>query len=306
MTGWSMGYAEWLDEPTRTAYMSIAFTYKIGHAIQRALSHRMLGWRVVAGGPALFLPHMRRELAELAEIGATFPDAVAHHNPEATIASRGCPGKGTEEKPDPCVHCIVPKMWGTKFTLLPEFQVRPILCDDNLSALPADYQNHIIRRYRESSVKLRDANSGFEPVTFTPEVYARWKPIINAGGGPWRFGYDEMGEREQVLRVMRMLKDEPSKRKRPYVLIGNEPVASCMQRIQECIDYGCEPHVQWMMKLSAAEKEPWVRFDWTKRELRNVARWVNRHQAKNGVPYSKYVPNLRSRDRYDASQGLFV
>ncbi len=42
---------------------------------------------------------------------------------------------------------------------------------------------------------LFDANSGFEPRTFTPDVYARWKPLLNAGRGPWRFAYDEMGER---------------------------------------------------------------------------------------------------------------
>lgn len=302
---WSGGFAEWVDEGKREAYLSIAFTWLLNHAAQRALSYRMLGWRVIAGGPALFLAKMQHELVGLAEIGKDSPDVVARHNPEATIASRGCPGKGTEEAPDPCVHCIVPKMWGTKFTLLPDFPVRPVLCDDNLSALPVDYQDFIVRRYRESSVKLRDANSGFEPVTFTPEVYERWKPLVNAGGGPWRFGYDEMGEREQVLRVMRMLKDEPPKRKRPYVLIGNEPFASCMQRIQECLDHGCEPHVQWVMKLSAHDKEPWVRFDWTPRKLRDVARWANRRGWRY-TPFSGYIPNLRSRDRYDAEEGLFV
>jgi hypothetical protein len=41
---------------------------------------------------------------------------------------------------------------------------------------------------RSPGVKLRDANSGFEPVTFTEAVYRRWKPILAAGGSPWRFG----------------------------------------------------------------------------------------------------------------------
>jgi hypothetical protein len=120
------------------------------------------------------------------------------HNPDATIASRGCPGMGTEEAPKPCSFCIVPVMEGTKFKLLPDFPVRPILCDNNLSALPADYQDYIIRRYQEAGVKLKDANSGFEPVTFTPEVYARWRPLVNAGGGPWRFGYDTKKEAPQA------------------------------------------------------------------------------------------------------------
>jgi hypothetical protein len=60
---------------------------------------------------------------------------------------------------------------------------RPILCDNNLSGLPADFQEHIIRRYQDAGVPLRDANSGFEPHSFTPDVYERWKPLVNA---PWR------------------------------------------------------------------------------------------------------------------------
>jgi hypothetical protein len=305
---WSEGYAEWTDEAARTAYLSIAFTWLLDHAAQRALSYRMLDWRVVAGGPALFQLKMQNEfheLADFAEIGVAYPEAVTRHNPEATIASRGCPGKGTEDKPDPCVHCIVPKMWGTKFTMLSDFVPRPVLCDDNLSALPADYQDFIIRRYQEAGVKLRDANSGFEPVTFTPDVYARWKPIMDAGGGPWRFGFDEMSEAPQVRVVMKMLKGEPAKRKRPYVLIGNEPVEQSLSRLYECLAAGCEPYVQWMMKLTALEKKPWVRYDWTDRELHRVQKWANSF-AWRTVPLKDFNPRATKREHYDAEQGLFV
>lgn len=302
---WIGGYAEWTDEEAKTAYLSIAFTWFIPKARHRALSYRMQGWRVKAGGPALFLAKMQHDLEGLVEVGERMPDAVWRHNHEATIASRGCPGKGTEENPDPCRHCIVPKMWGTKFTLIPDFPVRPVLCDDNLSALPADYQDFIIRRYQEAGVALKDANSGFEPVTFTPEVYDRWKAIMAAGAAPWRFGYDETGEREQCLRVMRMLKDEPAKRKRPYVLIGNEPWEACVARADECIAYGCEPYVQPEIKLSAREKRVWVRFDWTEHELKRVQKYYNSFAWRSGLKLKDFNPTLR-RDRYDAEQGLFV
>lgn len=304
---WSEGYAEWTDEAARTAYLSIAFTWLLDHAAQRALSYRLLGWRVVAGGPALFQLKMHNvfhDLADFVEIGTAYPEAVTQHNPEATIASRGCPGKGTEEDPDPCGHCIVPRMWGTKFTYLTDFVPRPVLCDDNLSALPADYQDFIIRRYQETGVKLRDANSGFEPVTFLPPVYRRWKAILAAGGSPWRFGVDETCEMPQVRVVLKMLADEPAKRKRPYVLIGNEPKDDCIARIYECIEAGCEPYVQWEMKLVALEKKPWVRFDWTAPELYRVQKWINSF-AWRTVPLKDFKPNMK-RERYDAEQGLFV
>lgn len=311
---WVGGLAEWTEGDT--TYLSVAFTWKLGEARLRARYARSIGRRVVAGGPALFHVRMRPLLADVAEIAengmGAWPDVVTRHNPDATIASRGCPGRGTPENPSPCHHCIVPKMWGTSFTLIPDFPVRPILCDDNLSALPPEYQDHIIERYRAAGVPLRDANSGFEPVTFDESVYHRWKPLINAGGGPWRFGYDQMEERDDALRVMRMLRAEPAKRKRVYVLIGNEPFGECMQRIEETITNGCEPHVQPFIKLTEPERRPAVRHDWTERKLKDVTRWANgwvwRKPGGGLRPFTEYDRNRRNapRERYDEQQGLFV
>lgn len=295
---WSGGFAEWTDDDT--AYLSIAFTWLLDKAYSRAIWYRALGYKVRAGGPALFLNQMQHEIADVAELGGDYPDAIKHHNPDATIASRGCPVG--------CGFCIVPAMEGREFTLLPDFPVRPVLCDNNLSALPADYQDYIIRRYADAGVPLRDANSGFEPITFTPDVYARWSPLVNAGRGPWRFAFDESKERADVHRVMRMLSSEPAKRKRVYVLIGNEPFAECMARIQEVIDHGCEPHVQPLMKLNALVREPHVRHDWTAQKLRDVARWANGWVWKK-APFAEYDRarnKYRTREQYDEQQGLFL
>lgn len=294
---WVGGLAEWTDGDTM--FLSVAFTWKLDEAYSRALFAKACGMKVLAGGPALFLSKMQHELVDVAEIGTSYPDAIARHNPMATIASRGCPVG--------CHFCIVPAMEGKEFTLLPEFQVRPILCDNNLSALPAEYQDFIIERYRAEGVPLLDANSGFEPLTFDRGVYDRWKPLINAGRGPWRFAYDELGERTEVLRVMHMLEQEPQKRKRVYVLIGNEPYAECMARIREVIAHGCEPHVQPYMKLVALEREPHVRFDWTAQKLKDVARWANGFLYKQ-MPFEEYDRCMKKRqvETFDVQQGLFL
>jgi hypothetical protein len=235
---------------------------------------------------------MQRRIEGVAKIEMTWDDAIHFHNPDATIASRGCPVG--------CWFCVVPKMEGREFMLLPDFPVRPILCDNNLSALPAEYQDHIIDKYKRTSTILRDANSGFEPRTFWPDVYERWGPLVNAGGGPWRFGYDEMRERDDVLRVMEMLSSEQTRKKRVYVLIGNEPFIDCMTRIQEVIAHGCEPFVQPYIKLNAAEKKPHVRFDWTADLLRDVARWANGFVWKV-APFSEYH---RHHKREESSEQL--
>jgi hypothetical protein len=302
---WSGGYAEWTEGDT--AYLSIAFTWLLDKAFARAMWYRALGYTVRVGGPALFQPKLQHALLELegVAVGGDVPDAIARHNPLATVFSRGCPKN--------CWFCIVPKMEGTEFTLIPDAPVRPVLCDNNLSALPPEYQDHIISRYRAEGVPLLDANSGFEPESFTPDVYERWKPLLNAGGGPWRFAYDEMGEREDVLRCMRMLAAEPPKRKRVYVLIGNEPFAECMQRIREVLDHKCEPHVQPVMKLATLDKSIWVqdRLDWTEQKLRDVARWANRRIWRRHTfeQYDRSARNGRGKHAepvYDEQQGLFV
>ena len=290
---WIGGLAEWTEGDV--AYISIAFTWLLNDAWTRARWYKQLGYRVRAGGPGIFT--RKHFLADVAEIGGDYPDAIARHNSDATFASRGCPVG--------CWFCIVPKMEGKDFTLLPDFPVRPILCDNNLSAIPAAYQDHIITRYQAAGVPLLDANSGFEPRTFDDEVYARWR-VINKG--PWRFAYDDQAERSYVERVMRMLKDEPPNRKRVYVLIGNEPKDACVERIQHVLDWGGEPHVQWYMKLNALEKRPNIRFDWTERSLRDTARWANRRIWRYATltDYQRSMKTSRTADRYDARQGLFL
>ena len=74
---------------------------------------------------------------------------------------------------------------------------------------------------------------------------------------------------------MKMLINEPKSKKRVYVLIGNEPFESCMDRIYRVISWGGEPYVQPVMKLNALNKKPWVRHDWTAQKLKDVARWCN-------------------------------
>lgn len=188
-------------------------------------------------------------------------------------------------------------MEGRDFELIDDFEPRPILCDNNLSALPADFQDHIVARYQSAGVPLLDANSGFEPATFDDAVYARWKPILR---GPWRFAYDESGERDDVRRVARMLASVAPSRKRVYVLIGNEPMDECLGRIREVIEWGCEPHVQPLMKLNAPVKKPWVRYDWTEQGLRDMARWANKWLWRS-CDFEDYKRGFRTRRGPDAN-----
>lgn len=257
---WSGGIAEWVENDT--AFISVAFSWKLPEAYQRAVWHKSNGLQVRVGGGGVF--YHKTYFDGVADYGGRV-DALVHHNPQATKASEGCPIG--------CYFCTVPHIEGKTFTLLPDFTPRPILCDNNLSALPDDYQDYIIQKYLDAGVPLLDANSGFEPRSFTDETYHRWKKINQ---GRWRFAFDEMGEEEYSKRMADILKGESAGNKRVYVLIGNEPMDACLYRINRVIEWGCEPHVQAMMALNTLEKKPMIRFDWTERTLKDMARWANR------------------------------
>jgi len=257
---WSKGIAEWTEGDT--AYVSVAFSWKLPEAYQRCVWYQQQGYKVKAGGPGTFAN--KKYLQGVAKLGGS-TEAVIHHNPDATFASRGCPVG--------CSFCIVPAMEGKEFTLIPDFTPRPILCDSNLSALPDEYQDHIIERYRKFDIKLEGAISGFEPKTFTEDTFARWKDFYK---GYWRFGYDESEEEEDVHRMIQIIKDISSSRKRVYVLIGNEPFEDCYRRIMQVIEWKCEPFVQPMLALNTLTKTPIVRYDWTEKKLKDLARWANR------------------------------
>jgi hypothetical protein len=257
---WSGGIAEWIEGDT--AFISVAFSWKLDEAFQRAIWYREAGYNVRVGGGGLF---MRKNYFDGVADTRGDVEALIHHNPQATIASRGCPVG--------CYFCIVPKMEGKDFILLAEFTPRPILCDNNVSRLPEFYQDHIIDKYTKTNTPLTDINSGFEPKSFTEETYHRWKAINK---GAWRFAYDETKEGDDVYKMTQILKDEPAGKKRVYVLIGNEPFEECYSRILKVIEWGCEPFAQPMIALNALQKKPLVRFDWTEQKLKDLARWTNR------------------------------
>lgn len=206
-----------------------------------------------------------------------------HGSYRMTFASRGCPVG--------CWFCIVPRIEGRNFTLYWDFDPAPILCDNNLSALPAEFQDHIIRRYQETGTKLGDANSGFEPRAFTEETFARWSGILT--GKIWRFAFDEQAEREDVKKMMRILEPIRARLKRVYVLIGNEPIASCYDRAMQVIAWGGEPYCQYVRPLNWLGDPDALRHrhDWTEQLGRDFSRYFNAHVHRS-VPIAEYKPRV--------------
>jgi hypothetical protein len=89
-SSWVGGLAEWTDG--EWAYLSIAFTWKLNEARDRARWYHALGYKVRAGGPATFRPH--GYLADCVdELGGNFPDAVRFHQSSRDDREPRLPGR---------------------------------------------------------------------------------------------------------------------------------------------------------------------------------------------------------------------
>lgn len=263
-------------------YLSLVFSWHAPIAKEIALRVRSHA-EVSVGGPGIFAlaKWWKRETGLEATTGLDWRFERQRGDYRMTFASRGCPVN--------CWFCVVPRIEGTAFTLDHDFRPAPILADNNLSALPVDFQDEILARYAAAGVRLVDANSGFEPRTFTEDTFRRWRgPLI----GPWRFALDTASEAPFVERMMAILRGERARRKQVYVLIGNEPLASCYERARKVIEWGGEPYCQPVMPLNALSRDQlMVRHDWTFTRLRDFARFFNRHLWRS-LDLREYLPRL--------------
>lgn len=257
--------------------VSAIFSWDVPKGVEPAL--RGCGYDVWAGGPGF--AHManwwRDRTGNEPTLGLDPRFERQRGNYRMCFAARGCPVG--------CHFCGVTAWEGKEYSLDWDFEPTPILCDNNLTDEPVEFQEHIIRRYLERGVRLLDANSGFEPKNFTEETYRRWKPLLR---GPWRFGYDYLPERGSVKRMMAILKEESAKKKRVYVMIGNEPFEFCLQRATEVIEWGGEPYCQpYLLKTATDRHEFVIRHDWTADKLTHFARYFNRFLWKY-TPLEEY------------------
>lgn len=253
--------------------LSVIFSWHapLAREIALRMKNRAEVW---CGGPGMFALaswwHKETGLEIVRGLDDRFDKQRGHY--EMTFASRGCPVN--------CSFCIVPRLEGTNFTFDPDFIPAPKLCDNNLSALPADYQDHIIERYRVYHQQLVDANSGFEPRYFTEETYQRWSPLLDETRAYWRFALDEVRELEDVRRMMTILKEVSPSRKRVYCLVGNEPIRACYERAMKIIEWGGEPFCQFLLPLNwlGDAKNVKLRYDWTSyQQGRDFCRYFNRY-----------------------------
>jgi hypothetical protein len=234
--------------------LSAVFSWHVPRAAEIAIAAKAAAAKVVAGGPGFV--KLRSWFKERTGVTASWkpdPRFDLQRAPRKYVyAVRGCEGERLDDDSHrPCFGCPVIAIEGSDYQFDENFIPAPNLLDNNLSGMPVWMQDAIIRRYIESNTPLIDAKSGFEPGHFDEEAFDRWRPVIR---GPWRWGFDRIDEEQNARRMARILSDVSSRRKMIYAMCGHEPIATCYERVQKVIEWGCEPWVQFMIPLSARDR----------------------------------------------------
>lgn len=268
--------------------LSVIFSWDVPFAIEQAKIALAMGRPVMIGGGITQQLHnyIKREtgidpnykiVPELEDVAGNF---------KMVYFTRGCIQK--------CWFCPVPRIEGNVVTLNLKSNPAKVLMDNNLSQIPAQYQEYIVERYLEAGVTSVDCNSGFEPqgidervVKLFDKLPLRW----------WRIGFDEIGEEQQVVEAVKVIKSISKKMIRVYTMIGHEPVEQCRYRLEKTIAIGCEPVPQAFIKLDAKTKTPAVMHDWNAELLKDVQRFYYSPQLWRKLKLEDYAPRVGQKIR---------
>lgn len=272
---WSKRFLEWTDEDTKTAYLSVVFTWDLPEAYMRAIWLRQMGYTVLAGGPAVeLMPDYLRDAVVYR--GVIIPDVLSRHNPLATFTSRGCIRK--------CPFCAV---WRTEGELweLDDWPVRPIVCDNNLLACSRKHFDRVIDRLRP--LRGVDFNQGLDARLLTKyhaDRLAELDCIV-------RLAFDSVTYENAFLRAYANLRSAriPKHRIRVYVLVGfDDTPENALYRLKVVTGLGIDPNPMRYNPLDTLVRDSYVAPDWTDGELTRYIRYWHNLRYFRAVPFEDF------------------
>lgn len=278
MTEWAKRII--VEKSGKTARISVVFTWDLAEAYQRAAWFKVEGYRVIAGGPAVYL--MPDYLADVAEIGPSWPDALHHHNPQATFTSRGCVRR--------CSFCAVWRIEGT-LQGLDNWPVRPIVCDSNLLACSRRHFDRVIDRLKP--VKGVDFNQGLDARLLTKYHADRLAEL----DCKVRLAFDGMANESSLMRAFELLRAAGIAKHRigVYVLLGYlDTPEDALYRLRLVAGLGVLPFPMRYQPLDALQKDQYIGPAWTDGEIRRYVRYWSRLRFFRHIPFEDWQPGKRA------------
>lgn len=272
MTTWRGGVPEWFSGDT--AFLSVVFTWDLQAAYQRAVWLNAQGYQVRAGGPAVSL--LPDYLADVAQCGGEV-NALPHHNPNATFTSRGCIRQ--------CSFCAVPKIEGA-LRELPDWEPRPIVCDNNLLACSRAHFDRVIDRLKP--LTGIDFNQGLDARLLTKYHAERLAELDCTV----RLAWDHINNGNAFMTAYERLRKAgfPKRRIQAYALIGyNDTPDDAWFRLRTIWNLGIKPNPMRYNPLNTMQRDSYVASAWTDAKLRAYMRYWANLVYTAGVPFNEWL-----------------
>jgi hypothetical protein len=275
---WSRGIRSWTLD--RTLYLSVPFTWLVAAAEHIAREH---DGPVIAGGPGVEL--LYPDGCEWAEVQKDSPfDTLAMHNPLAMRTTRGCPNA--------CYFCAVPRLEGEFRELpLPEADVKPIICDDNLLAASEDHIFHVVQCLRRKRFPSVDFNQGLDAQLFRPWHAKQFASLHAVGTKPiLRFSLDSNHQVDILEHAIAraLFAGFPKRRIRVFVLIGySDSPENARYRCEKVREWGLKPNPMRYQPLDALDRNAYVAPGWTAELLQKTCRYYARDIFKH-IPFDEF------------------
>jgi hypothetical protein len=290
--GWSNGIAEWIEGDT--VFVSAVFSWNAQKAYMRCVALRSEGYHVRAGGQAVNQnPAMFAEFDTSGEV-----NALSHHNPDATFTSRGCIRN--------CSFCLVPKLEG-KLIELDDWEVKPIICDNNLLATSQAHFDKVIDRLLEKRLTKIDFNQGLDARILTTHHASRFSELPK--DTIIRLAWDNIKTEKLYLEGFEKLVMAGIKTKqiRTYVLIGyKDTPADARYRLEKVRELGALPNPMRYQPLDAMRRNSYVGESWTNELLTRYMRYWSNLKITGAFLFDEYrrIEKLRVDDQ--AQMALFT
>ncbi len=270
----SKGLATWTDGSH--AYVSVVFSWNKPAAHQLAAWYVAQGYTVHVGGPAVAVDPAY--FAALNTPATSAIDALAHHNPQATRTTIGCPNN--------CPFCIVPLLEGD-LQELTHWIPRPIVLDNNPLAASSHHFDRMIDRLKP--IHDVDFNQGFDARLLTSHHASRLAELDLA---VVRLAWDHTATEPHFLRAFQLLRKAgfPAGRIRAYVLIGfDDTPADALYRLQTIADLGARPNPMRYQPLDTLRRNLYVAPNWTDAELKRYMRYWANLRVTSQIPFAQFA-----------------
>jgi len=287
--GWKHhGLVEWTEG--KTAFLSVVFSWNLQEAYQRACFWQAMGYRVIAGGPAI--AYNPTFLSDVALVPQNYPIiALPYHNLDATRTTVGCPRK--------CPFCIASIIEG-EFREIEHWTPHPILCDNNFLASSRRHFDRVIDGLKP--LESVDFNQGLD-ARFLTSYHAQ--RIAELDIRCVRLAWDYTGMEDAFMSAFERLTTAgiPSSMIRVYVLMGfKDDPKDTLYRLETIREMGAWPNPMRYQPLDAMQRDQFLGSNWTEHELTRIKKYYSSLRYYGHIPFKSFDLSQIKKEKVPKTQ----